>query len=301
MGRMVTCAMRTTQEPTTTDAKTTSPGDDSMRDLIGKMGRAFVVALAAPVAMRDKAREMLLANDVAASLARDLDYANGERDEARETSDAAIKAHSALVHEIYKRDREIELKGRVLSTLADEVKIARGERDGYHADVQDLTARVEVANRSCVELKDEIDRARAERDDAARFRTKAEDEAKRLDDLLRSFAATSRDVDQKHKVRLANMTAERDACHVNKEELSVLLSATIRRAEKAEADAQRLTGILSDASTIEAELRGQVDTWRSKALALMPPMRGAFREESSAPTVLSEAGGVEDTGIERDS
>jgi len=96
----------------------------------------IVVALALPVGLLDKARSLL-----DAERNRDLvDYANGQRDEARRALGDAnrIRGENSL---------SMSTMAARVEELADELKITSAERDAYLADVQRLTDRAEESER----------------------------------------------------------------------------------------------------------------------------------------------------------
>jgi len=79
--------------------------------MLDRLGRMFVVALALPEYVRSKVTDLQVADQAAAGLGDLVKKANGERDEAR---------HSVAV-------------------LRDEMRLVSAERDGYRADVDDVT------------------------------------------------------------------------------------------------------------------------------------------------------------------
>ena len=108
--------------------------------MLDRLGRMVVVALALPVAMRDKARALLNAErerdmlrGLHAETVGGLDEARAQRNWYRD---------SGRVAAVYR-----DAANARATALRDEVKIVRAERDGYLADVQRLTDRAEQAER----------------------------------------------------------------------------------------------------------------------------------------------------------
>ena len=282
-----------------------------MRDLLSRMGRAFVVACSVPVLVADEIRarraeqgDLLICREL-------VRYRDGELSEARETRDAAIKAHGALVHEIYKLDRKIETKDRELANSRTDIGVFDREAVALRADVQDMTARVEVADRSCMEWKDQVDLARSERNDAERCRISA---ANALESMRQSFAAAVKEPPAAEAQRLqlidllsdresmlkflrreladtrdalSTMTTDRDAWKRTAADDLAMSKRWMNRFIDA-ADNLTLTYPIGWAAIVE---RNQ---WRTNAIAALDGIdRDLAAAESSVPTMTDEAGIVD--------
>jgi hypothetical protein len=131
-----------------------------MRDLLNRAGEMALLAIAAPFIAADAVRDVRRSGEDVAHLRGMLDRALGELGEARDTRESATRAHSSLVSRICKLDRKIGVKDAVLSGLADELKIAQRERDGYRADVAEITVQRDAAELRTLNLQRELDALR---------------------------------------------------------------------------------------------------------------------------------------------
>ncbi len=163
-----------------------------MRDLLGRVGEIALLVVAAPFMVADAVRDVRRSGEDAAAARREALRTEVERDEARrllETSDRKRIENAATACRLADR----------VTVLADELRLTAKERDGYRADVAELTSQRDVANRACSELQGEVDTARSYRNDEQRLRLAAEGEVKRLTAALAATAA-DRDahIDAKH-------------------------------------------------------------------------------------------------------